>query len=288
MVDWNNINIGGEDFSGHGKIVTSTSAVAIDNMNFKFSKGTGKLTQTMTLNKLTNDSKFNFEVANLNLNSFKAFLPPFIENFTGTFTGKVNGSASMFKTNRPPVFDVNVVADAKNGEIKKLNISDYINPLLANIPMVKDKVQDKQIKINGNFETLTMKGHFTNSQYTISSFDFVGIDKKVQISGSGEIYPQAGSKQSTMEVNFVDNTGKISNVLQANAGTKILPIRVAGPGFDMKPDYGYTVSKLAKGAIKTRGQEEVKKVIDKNIDKIVPAAAKEKVKGLLDGFFKKK
>lgn len=288
LVDWNNISIGGEDFSGRGKIVTSSNAIAIDNMAFKFSKGTGKLSQTMTLNKLTNDSKFNFEVSSLNLNSFKAFLPPFIENFSGTFTGKVNGTASMFKTNRPPVFDVNVIADAKNGEIKKLNISDYINPLLANIPMVKDKVKDKQIKIDGNFETLTMKGQFTSAQYTISSFDFIGINKKVQISGSGEIYPQGGSKQSTMEVNFVDNTGKISEVLQANVGTKILPVRVSGPGFDMKPDYGYTVSKLAKGAIKTRGQEEVRKVIDKNIDKIVPPAAKEKVKGILDGLFKKK
>lgn len=287
-VEWNNINIGGEDFAGRGKIVTSANAVAIDNMTFRFSKGTGKLSQTMTLNKLTNDSKFNFEVSSLNLNSFKAFLPPFIENFSGTFTGKVNGTASMFKTNRPPVFDVNVIADAKNGEIKKLNISDYINPLLANIPMVKDKVKDKQIKIDGNFETLTMKGQFTSSQYTISSFDFVGINKKVQISGSGEIYPQGGSKQSTMEVNFVDNTGKISDVLQQNVGTKVLPVRVAGTGFDMKPDYGYTVSKLAKGAIKTRGQEEVKKVIDKNLDKIVPPAAKEKVKGILDGLFKKK
>lgn len=288
QVEWNNISIGSEDFSGRGKIVTSTSAVAIDNMTFKFSKGTGKLSQTMTLNKLTNDSKFNFEVANLNLNSFKAFLPPFIENFSGTFTGKVNGTASMFKTNRPPVFDVNVIADAKNGEIKKLNISDYINPLLANIPMVKDKVKDKQIKIDGNFETLTMKGQFASSQYTISSFDFVGINKKVQISGSGEIFPQGGSRQSTMEVNFVDNTGKISEVLQQNVGTKVLPVRVSGTGFDMKPDYGYTVSKLAKGAIKTRGQEEVKKVIDKNLDKIVPPAAKEKVKGILDGLFKKK
>lgn len=288
IVDWNNINIGGEDFSGHGKIVTSTTAVAIDNMTFKFSKGNGKLTQTMTLGKLTNDSKFNLEVSNLNLNSFKAFLPPFIENFTGTFTGKVNGSASMFKTNRPPLYDVNVVADAKNGEIKKLNLSDYINPLLSNIPMIKDKVKDKQVKIDGNFETLTMKGRFTAAQYTISSFDFIGINKKVQITGSGEIYPQPGAKQSFMEVNFTDNTGKISEALLANAGTKILPIRVTGPGFDMKPDYGYTISKLAKGALKTRGQEEVKKALEKNLDKIVPAAAKEKVKGLLDGFFKKK
>lgn len=288
-VDWNNINIGGEDFSGRGKIVTGLNAIAVDDMTFKFSKGTGKLTQTMTLGKNSNDSKFNFEVANLNLSSFKAFLPPFVENFTGSFTGKVNGSATMFKNGKPPAFDVNVVADAKNGEIKKLNLSDYINPILANIPVVKDQVKDKQIKIDGNFETLTMKGHFTNAQYNLASVDFVGINKKVQVTGSGDIYPLASAgKPSVMEVNFTDNTGKISDVLQKNVGTKVLPLRVTGPGFDLKPDYGYTISKLAKGALKTKGEEKLKEAIQKNIDKVIPAAAKDKVKGLLDGFFKKK
>ncbi|MFA6237417.1 MAG: hypothetical protein WC635_08840 [Bacteriovorax sp.] len=288
-LEWSNLNIGGEDFSGRGKVVSSSNAIAIDNMNFKFSKGTGKITQTMTLGRHSNESKFNMEIANLNVSSFKAFLPPFIENFSGTFTGKFNGSAAIFKNNRPPMFDVNVVADAKNGEIKKLNISDYINPLLANIPMVKDKVKDKQFKIDGNFETLTMKGHFTNAQYSIASVDFVGINKKVQVTGSGDIYPLASSgKTSVMEVNFTDNTGKISDVLVKNVGTKVLPLRVSGPGFDLKPDYGYTISKLAKGALKTQGQEKIKEAVQKNIDKILPAAAKEKVKGLLDGFFKKK
>lgn len=288
-LEWNNINIGGEDFSGRGKIVTSLNSIAIDNMDFKFSKGTGKLSQTMSLEKNTNESKFNFEMANLNLSSFKAFLPPFVENFSGIFTGKVNGTATLFKNEKPPLYDVNVIADAKKGEIKKLNISDYINPLLANIPVVKDKMKDKQLKVDGNFETLTMKGRFTNTTYTISSFDFVGIDKKVQVSGGGEIYPQPGSaKMSTMDVNFVDNTGKISEVLMQNVGTKVLPLRVVGPGFSMKPDYNYTISKLAKGAFKTKGEEKLKEAVQKNIDKIVPAAAKEKVKGLLDGFFKKK
>jgi hypothetical protein len=243
----------------------------------------------MNLGKTSSESKFNFEVANLNLSSFKAFLPPFVENFTGTFTGKVNGSATMFKSTKPPMFDVNVVADAKNGEIKKLNISDYINPLLANIPVVKDKIKDKQIKIDGNFESFSMKGHFTNAQYNLASVDFIGINKKVQITGSGDIYPQPGSgKISSMDVNFTDNTGKISDILQQNVGTKILPLRVTGPGFDLKPDYGYTISKLAKGALKTKGTEKIKEVVQKNIEKIIPAAAKEKVKDLLDGFFKKK
>jgi hypothetical protein len=134
-----------------------------------------------------------------------------------------------------------------------------------------------------------MKGHFTTAQYNIASFDFVGINKKVQITGSGDIYPLPNSgKMSSMDVNFTDNTGKISDLLMANVGTKVLPIHVTGPGFDLKPDYGYTISKLAKGAVKTKGQEELKKVIDKNLDKVVPAAAKEKVQGILNGLFKKK
>jgi hypothetical protein len=288
-VEWSNLSIGGEDFSGKGKIITSLNSVAVDNLNFKFSKGTGKLSQTMTLGKNSTESKFNFEVINLNLSSFKAFLPPFVENFSGTFTGKVNGSATMPKGNKPPSFDVNVLVDAKNGEIKKLNISDYINPLMANIPVVKDQAKDKQIKVDGNFETLSMKGHFTNDVYNLSSIDFIGISKKVQVTGSGDIYPLPGSaKPSLMEVNFTDNTGKISDILMKNTGTKVLPLRVTGPGFSLKPDYGYTISKLAKGALKTKGEEKIKEIVQKNIDKIIPAAAKEKVQGLLDGFFKKK
>ena len=195
----------------------------------------------------------------------------------------------MFKTAlKPPLFDVNVAVDAKKGEIKKLNLGEFINPLLANIPVVKDQAKDKPLNIDGNFETLNMKGRFKNDEYAISSFTFFGINKKVELTGSGEIFPLPGAKNSTMDVNFTQNEGKIADVLQKNIGTKTLPMRLAGPGFGLKPDYQYTISKIAKGAMKTKGEEVAKKVIEKNIDKILPAAAKEKVKGLLDGFFKKK
>jgi hypothetical protein len=149
-------------------------------------------------------------------------------------------------------------------------------------------VKDKQLKLDGNFETLNLKGRFTNAEYQLASFDFIGIDKKVQITGSGNIFPIAGKENSRMEVNFIDNTGKISDVLQKNVGTKVLPIKLSGPGFGLKPDYGYTVQKLAKGAMKTKGEEKLKEVVQKNIDKIVPENAKEKVKGILNGLFKKK
>lgn len=289
-LQWSGINVGGEDFSGKGRIVTSAQALAIDNLNFKFSKGTGKLSQTMKMGAKSSESNFNFEVSELNLSSFKAFLPPFIENFTGTFSGKVSGNATMYKAlNKAPRFDVGVAIDAKKGEVKKLNISDYVNPLLSNIPIVKDQVQDKALKIDGNFETLAMKGRFTNEEYNLSSFNFVGINKKAEINGSGILYPLVNAtKMSTMEVTFTENGGKIGDVLQKNIGTRVLPMRLSGPGFSLKPDYQYTLSKVAKGAVKTKGEEIVKKVIDKNLDKIVPAEAKEKVQGILNGLFKKK
>lgn len=288
-LQWSSINVGGEDFSGRGKIVTSANAIAIDNLNFKYSKGTGKITQTMKLGSKSNDSVFNLEISELNLSSFKAFLPPFIENFTGIFSGKVNGSATMYKTTTKPArFDINVAVDAKKGEIKKLNVGEFINPLLANIPMVKDKVGDKPIKLDGNFETLNLKGRFSNEEYLISAFTFFGINKKIEITGSGGIYPLPGSKNSSMDVYFTEQEGKVADILQKNIGTKTLPVRLAGPGFGLKPDYQFTVSRLAKSAVKAKGEEVAKKIIDKNIDKIVPPEAKEKVKGLLNGLFKKK
>ena len=287
-VTWSSINVGGEDFQGHGKIITSSNSIAVDNMTFKFSKGTGKLTQTMKLGLKSSESVFDLGITDLNLSSFKPFLPPFVENFSGTFSGKVNGSATIFKANKPPHYDVNVAVDAKNGEIKKLDISEYIDPLLASIPFIKDQAKDKELKLNGNFDNLSMNGRFTESVYKLTSFNFIGLKKKVEITGSGTIYPLPGSSNnSTMDVYFTENA-KIGEALQKNVGVKILPIRLSGPGFAMKPEIQYTLSRIAKGAAKTKGVEAVQKVIDKNIDKIIPEKAQEKVKGLLNGLFKKK
>ncbi len=286
-VAWSNISVGGEDFSGKGRIVVSSQAIAVDKMTFKFSKGTGNLTQTMKLGVKSSESTFDLGINNLNLSSFKPFLPPFIENFSGTFSGKVNGTATIFKAAKPPTYDVNVSLDAKKGEIKKLNISEYITPIISSIPVVKDQVQDKEVKLDGNFETLTMKGRFTQNTYNIASFNFIGLNKKVELKGSGTIYPQPGSQNSSMDVYMTEN-GRIGEVLQKNLGSKELPVRVSGPGFAMKPEVQFTVSRVAKSALKTKGVEAAQKVIDKNIDKVVPEKAREQVKGLLNGLFKKK
>lgn len=299
LIDWANINIGGSDFQGKGKIITSSNSIAIDGIVFKFAKGAGKLSQVTMLKKNTNETKFNFEVTNLNLDSFKPFLPPFVENFKGDFTGKVSGNAIMFKTATVPKFDIETNLNVKQGEIKKLNISDYINPVMKGLPVVKNFYSsDKELKIDGNFETLSLKGNFTDAVYKINQFNFLGLGKKVEINGSGTISPNPNNT-SEMEVNVTDNTGKISDVLHKNTGSKTLPIKLVGAGFTLKPDVNFTIGKLAKGALKTKGEEKLKevtgKVIEKAADKLLKGKmneviksdeTKEKVNKLLKGLFK--
>lgn len=298
-LDWANISVGGADFHGKGKIITTANTIAIDGLNFKFSKGSGKLSQVMTLKKKTNESKFNFEVANLNLDSFKAFLPPFVENFKGDFSGKIAGNATMFKSLTPPKYDVQVDLNVRQGEIKKLNVSDYVNPVMKGIPVVKNfYTGDKELKLDGNFETLLLKGKFSDEAYQLAQFNFLGLGKKVEINGSGLISPNPNGA-STMDVNFTDNTGKISDILQKNTGSKILPLKLTGNGFTLKPDVTYTVSKLAKGALKTKGEEKLKeaagKAVEKAADKLLKGKVndlikseetKEKVNNLIKGLFK--
>ncbi len=298
-LDWSNVNVGGSNFQGKGKIVTSNSAVAIDGLVFKFANGNGKLSQVTSLKKNSNESKFNLEIANLNVESFKSFLPPFIENFKGDFTGKISGETILYKTKPEPKYDVLVDISVKQGEIKKLNISDYVNPVLKNIPVVKTfYTSDKEMKVNGSFETLSLKGKFKESNYQISNFLFWGLNKKVEVSGAGNISPLQ-STPSEMDVVFTDHGGKISDLLQKNTGSKTLPLKLKGNGFSLTPDVSYTVSKLAKGAMKTKGEEKLKeaatKALDKAADKILNGKAKdliksdetkEKVNKLLKGLFK--
>lgn len=294
-LDWSAISVAGQDFQGKGKIITGTNNVALENITFKFSKGTGKLNQTVSMKKYSNDSKFTLDVTNLNLEAFKAFLPPFVENFSGDFSGKISGNASMFKTNKPPKYDINTDLSIKKGEVKKLNVSDYVNPVVTSIPIVKDYYKgDKELKLNGNFETLILKGNFNDSKYTLSQFNFLGLGNKVEIKGSGFISPQE-TGDSLLDVELNDNTGKISQPLQKYTGSKILPLKLVGKGFTLKPDVNYTVSKLAKGALKTKGEEKLKEAAQKAADKLLNGKVKEiiksdetkeKVNKLLKGLFK--
>lgn len=286
-LSWSEIVVANENFSGNGKINLSSKELVVDNLKFNFSKGTGSLNQTLKFGTTSNVSNFNFDIKSLNLDSFKGFLPPFVENFSGTFSGKVNGQAIMYTSHRAPSFNINAALEAVNGEIKDINLKDFVGPLLAGIPLLNSIAKDKDLDVGGKFESLSLKGNFTDSAYKLDSVKMLTKNKTIEVSGSGLLVPDIKKNGSVMDVVFIDN-GKIGEKIKQSIGSRELPMRLEGPGFSLKPDIGYTLGKIAKTAAETKGKEALKKVIDKNLDKVIPADAKDKVKDLLNGFLKKK
>lgn len=284
-VQWSNIVIANENFAGKGKILTKDNTISIKDLTFNFSKGSGSLNQTLRMAKKSNTSDFTFNLSNLNLDSFKGFLPPFVENFSGTFSGKVNGQATMFKNNQAPSFDVSVNLDAKNGEIKNINLKDFVLPLIANVPVLSSAAESKDLNIDGKFDSLNLKGHFTEKNYNLANVAFISKNNVASVVGSGEIVP-TGSKPSTMVVTFKEN-GKFGEKIKQNIGSNAIPMKLEGMGFGLKPVASYTISQVAKTAVQTKGKEALEKVIDKNLKKYIPEDAQEKVKGLFNNLLKK-
>ncbi len=307
-VNWKGISVANNDFSGSGKITFHNQVLDINPLKFRYQNGSGQYVQKTLLKKASHSTQFQLNLTQLNLESFKSFLPPFIENFTGTMDGTVKGDVTLFASPKnSPQYLVELNGKLKNGEIKKLNLSEYVNPVLKGIPVVKEFYkEDKEISLDGNYEELTLVGNFSDKNYILKEFKFIGINKKAEIIGTGNISPMPNG-QSSIEATLSDNSGKVSEILQKNTGSKILPLKLTGLGYSLKPEVGYTVSKLSKGVLKTKGEEKLKEVTAKLSEKIKENAAekikdifkkdqdgqgsgggaKEKVNSLLKGLFKK-
>ncbi|MBT5095394.1 MAG: hypothetical protein HOM21_14180, partial [Halobacteriovoraceae bacterium] len=277
-ISWRNIKIGQEGFSGKGKIKTSTSGIDTKFFNFKFSKGEGKLTHSTRIRKGNLlDNKFTFNLEGLKLASLKVFMPPMLEAITGTFSGKVNGNLKL-PENGNPRYNVNVKVSAIDGTIKGLDLSSKVSGVFAKIPGMKGK--SKKFDIPEGYETLLLNGRFQETKYNISKIHFVGIKKKVDIKGSGPIYPPPLKKDADLKLSIIEHSF-LAPLLQKEAKTNALPIRLKGPGFALTPDYAYTTKKLAKGVAKTRG----KKALKKGLNKFLKGKGGGKVDKLLKGLF---
>ena len=63
-------------------------------------------------------------------------------------------------------------------------------------------------------------------------------------------------------------------------GNNSVPLKIAGSGFSLKPDVGYTVGKLAEQAAKKKAKEEGKKALEKLGDKLLKGKGDKLLKGL--------
>ena len=281
IIDWDKIVIGSEKTKGNIKLNIKNNIIKTNKYKFNFGKGfvTGK--ETITLGKNSTSGSFNLALKNIQFDSFQAFLPPQVTNASGEFNGTIAGS---FHSSKKVTYDVKTSLNAKNGELKGINVDEYVKKvygLVEKISVLKGKLPKKEVKVDGNFEKLGLIGRFRESSYDLKKFNFVGINKKIDLSGSGTIYPPPSLKEGKVYVDFKDSLG-LPKIMVKNVGTDTLPLLFKGKGYDLSPDYGYSTKKLAKKALKTKGKKQVNKAVNKLKKKLFKSSDGKDQKGLED------
>ena len=278
----NQINIDKDQFLGKGYIKIRDGKIETKEMNLKLGDGSIALTHTTNVGKNNIlDNKFSLITKNINFSSFTAFLPPSIDKINGVANLTTSGDV-VIAENKEPQYNVKLDMNAQNGEVKGLNLKNYLEDVISSVAVLKNYA-DKAVDLDDSFDLFSLKGVFTNSKYTIEKFNFDGAKQKIKISGSGDLYPPPLRKEGAVELTSEDELG-ISKFLEKEAGTRILPIRLKGIGFNLKPDAGYTLKKLAEGAVKQQGKKAAKKLIDEQGDKLLNGLLKGK-KNPLKGLF---
>jgi hypothetical protein len=288
-LDFTKIKIDDRDFNAKFLITTRGNTIKTEKGEILYSKGKGNLTHTTTLGKKSKHN-FTFKMENLLLDGLNAFLPPSVKGVKGEFNGNVSGDAVTSATSL--TYTVNVGVQAKSGEIQGINFTDQIKGIVAKLPVLKDKMGgDKSYNIDGKFETMSLKGVFSEKEYLINDYKLTTDKKQAEIFGSGKVSPPPTNGAGELDFNLKDLSGTISGPLKQNTGLDVLPMKLVGNGFALSPDYEYTAKKLLKGGAQTKGKEILKQKAVELKDKLFNGSgggeSKPDVKNVLKGLFGK-
>ncbi|MDD0854540.1 hypothetical protein HBN50_15620 [Halobacteriovorax sp. GB3] len=221
---------------------------------------------------------FSVNLKKLNFDLFSRLLPDnTIEKLQGVVSADTNGTFSIGKA---LVYSSNIVFNGTNVGISGVDFGKHATEYIRGIPSISKYVKkDFSYKAGSKLESLSFKGRVTNELITMNNYALVLDKKMAKASGSGKI--SMLNQDSVVYVDFVDNTGKISKPLKKELGMNSLPLKLIGKGFSLTPDYEYTIKKSTKSAVKTQG----KKVIQKELNKLLKGKNKKKVDKLLKGLF---
>ncbi len=277
-LQWRDLEIGEQSFSGRGKWQIHLNRVKTNSMNFKYGAGTGSFLHDTSMHKNSIKSKFNLKMKNLNLGGLVDLFPPNIPELEGNLGGESRGFISVGESFQ---HDINVNFNVLKGKFKEVDIRPYIQKILdvvTKVPTLKNKVDSgAEIGLNGDFEKIRLKGRFRQDHYRLSEFAFQGIKNRLQLDARGNIYPNDKSKNGVVYVDLKE-TKIISPQLKKQTQTGALPMLFKGPQLSLTPDYSYSLKKLAKSHLKKRKSKLVKDSKEK---------AKSKLDDLLKGEGKK-
>lgn len=230
------------------------------------------------IHNLTNiDGFVESQIKNVDLKTFNVLLPPFLSGLEGVFNGEIKGQGSYKK---PLTYDLSVHLNGKNGEIKNLNMKQFILPLVEKISVLKDKVKD--LKITDKFKLLNVSLKTNEKHIKIKTFNIVGHNDSINLNLAGGMSMM--ERNSELKGNLIIK--KVAKDVTKITGENAIPLLLEGKGFSVLPNSGYTIKKLLSRSSQKKIDSEKKKINAKikKEKKKLENKLKNEAKKLLKGF----
>jgi len=157
-----------------------------------------------------------------------------------------------------PRFKIASNVQGRNVEVVGLNIGEILTEVIGAVPLIS-KVTSSLKDINFDaFDVFNGQVMLTENLYDLEKIDLRGHHNSFTLQGSGKIRPQ---EASAIELAFAEN-GRVGKEIARATGTNVVPLKISGPGFSLKPDAGYTIGKLAGQMAKHKANDVSKKAVE--------------------------
>ncbi len=185
------------------------------------------------------------------------YFPTYGNTLTGTLGANWNLSGKSFpEAVRLPSIKGTADVRASEGSFKTADVQDSIVKIMQKVPILK---KNKAPKLDEGFKTLYAKLSFNNGTITANPLQILQRGRGFDLRGRSVIDPNLN--QDTYIDVFDPNRLLPPEI--SDGKTAALQMHIKGSLMDPKTDYGYTISRVGKKVIKSRGKDLVKKSLGK-------------------------
>lgn len=248
-----NIEVGTEKLNGSGNLKLSSKKFNLPDFKFTLGKAKGHLALNGSKRKKSLNTALDFSLKKLNLKHFESFFPKDVNVVTGHMNAKIKGPISFVKGRPYPKLDFEF--DIRDGKIKDFKLEKHVRKILAVTPFLKGlNRRDASYWVTGDFDKLYFKGRLKNKDIHFNNFHMIGIKKKIEIKGKGNIIEKGNSE---IYAEYNDHKKGISNAINGYTGNPNLPLKFSGKGYDLKLDKNYSVDTMLKRTIRNPGKKTI-------------------------------
>ena len=246
------VAIGNFPFWFRGSVVAQDNSFQSQDFSIDVGPGPGNMKTSFTIN-FGQDlvvTKFKIDMKKIPFKSLHPFFSDRLKKLSGATNTKLVGSITS--TEEKLAYDIKTNLSIAMGEIKNLGMNEFIENYINNVSVLKQLLDKEKANFSDQFKHFVINGRFREDHYQMDKIDFVGMENEVRIKGRGNLFPLSEKKKGVIFLTFEESKNELGNELKKNIGIDIIPMRLDGIGFDLKPDYSYTVNGIAKAMLKSK------------------------------------